>query len=182
MMRRASRALVSGLTILAASAGCADKAANTEAPRAVSITMERNPCFGRCPVYRLDLTDSGKVVYDGRGFVKENGRREATVPPADVQALAKEIEAAGFFGFRDNYPPEATDHAIVVTTVTIDHKTKRVEHNLGSRAAPAALEELYRRIDEVARSKQWVGDTPTAPRPGEKGGGPDTARKDTSAR
>jgi hypothetical protein len=129
----------------------------------------------------LDISDSGKVVYEGRGFVKERGRHEGTVSAADVQALAKEIEAAGFYSFRDSYPPDATDNASVITTVTIDHKTKRIEHNLGSRTAPAALEALYRRIDEVAGTKQWIGDG-GEPRPGEKGGGPDTARGDTSAR
>ncbi len=181
MMRREFRAMTMGTALAAAVAGCGGNDERAEGSHPVSITMERNACFGRCPVYRLDISDSGKVVYEGRGFVQERGRHEATIPAEDVQALAKEIEAAGFFSLRDNYPPDATDHATVITSVTIDRKTKRVEHNLGSTTAPAALEALYRRIDEVARSKQWVGDAP-APRPGEKGGGADTARRDTAVR
>ena len=160
-------------------AGTGDSSAT--GPRAVSIVMERGPCFGRCPIYRVELTDSGKVIYEGRGFVTERGRQEATIPPADVQALAKEIEAAGFFQMRDNYPPDATDNPTVVTTVTIDGRSKRVEHDLSSTTAPAALEAIYRRIDEVTGVKRWIGEN-VAPRPGEKGGGPDTARRDTSAR
>jgi hypothetical protein len=113
--------------------------------------------------------------------VKERGRWERTAPADEVQALAREIEAAGYFALRDNYPAEATDHATVITTVTIDGKTKRIEHDLSSRTAPAALETLYDRIDRVAGTKEWVGD-PQLPRPGEKGGGPDTARRGTTAR
>ena len=180
-VRRRVTVVAAGVALVASAAGCGGKDEDAASSRPVSITMERTPCFGRCPVYRLDITDSGKVVYEGRGFVKERGRHEGSLPAADVQALAKEIEAAGFFGLRDSYPPDATDQASVITSVTIDRKTKRIEHNLGSRTAPAALEALYRRIDEVAGSKQWVGDV-GAPRPGEKGGGPDTARRDTSAR
>lgn len=168
-MRRTTEVIAAGLALAIGGMGCSGNGGDAEPRRTVTITMERNACFGRCPVYRLDLDGSGKVVYEGRGFVKEHGRREATVPVEDVQALVKEIESAGYFTLRDNYPPDATDHAIVVTSVSINGTTKRVEHDLGSRSAPAALEELYRRIDEVAGSKQWVGESQT-PRPGEKGG------------
>lgn len=179
---RGSTWLMAALAVGLAAAGCSRTGDTDEAPRrAVTIAMERGPCFGRCPVYRVEVNDSGKVVYEGRGFVAERGRQEATIPAADVQALAKEIEAAGFFELRDNYPPEATDHATVVTTVTIDGRSKRVEHSLDSRTAPRQLEDLYRRIDEVAGVKQWIGES-AAPRPGEKGGGPDTARRDTASR
>jgi hypothetical protein len=180
-MRPTGIMIVAGLALAVVGAGCG-KSGDAGPPRTVSITMERTPCFGSCPVYRLELAGNGKVAYDGRGFVKERGQREATVPAADVQALAKEIESAGYFTFRDHYPPNATDNPSVITSVTIDGRTKRIEHNLSARSAPAALEALYLRIDEVAGSKQWVGESPTAPRPGEKGGGPDTARKDTTAR
>ena len=181
-MRHRIASIVVSLLIAACSGGSAGGGDTAAAPyRAVSIAMERGPCFGRCPIYRVELTDSGKVVYEGRGFVTERGRREAMIAPADVQALAQEIEAAGFFELRDNYPPAATDNPTVVTTVTIDGRSKRVEHDLSSSTAPAALETIYRRIDEVAGVKQWVGEN-VAPRPGEKGGGPDTARRDTSAR
>jgi hypothetical protein len=181
-MRRSFAAIVCALALAAIGSACGGEGADAEPARTISITMERTPCFGACPVYRLDLDGTGKVAYEGRGFVKERGHQEAIVPAADVQALAKEIESAGFFSLRDSYPPEATDNASVITSVTIDRKTKRIEHNLSARSAPAALETIYRRIDEVAGSKRWVGDAPAAPRPGEKGGGPDTARRDTSVR
>ena len=179
---RFGRLMMTGGLVAMAAFGCAGKDTAAEAPRSVSITMERTPCFGSCPVYRLDVDGTGKVVYEGRGFVKERGRKEATVRAEDVQALAREIEAAGFYTLRDSYPPDATDNASVITSVTIDGKTKRVEHDLSSRSAPASLKALYQRIDEVAGSKQWVGEGAQA-RPGEKGGGPDTAaRKDTASR
>jgi hypothetical protein len=167
------------IALATASAGCGPKE-EAPPPRAVSITLERTPCFGPCPVYRVEVGGTGKVVYDGRGFVEERGRWERTVPASEVQELAREIEAAGYFSLRDNYPAEATDHATVITSVTIDGKTKRIEHDLSSRTAPAALEKLYERIGQVAGTKEWVGDP--VPRPGEKGGGPDTGRRDTTPR
>jgi hypothetical protein len=115
------------------------------------------------------------VIYDGKGFVETKGHQEGTVPASEVQALATELEAAGYMGFRDNYPREATDHATVITTLTIDGKTKRVEHELSSRIAPAQLEQLERRIDEVARSVRWVGANRPMGAPS-KSAPPDTGR------
>jgi hypothetical protein len=164
----ASVLLAYGAIACAASDG-GESAADTTGVRDVRITLERHACFGRCPIYKLEIDETGKVVYEGLGFVKTNGRQEATIPARDVQALAKEIEDAGYFGFRANYPPDATDHPIVVTSVTIDGRTSRVEHNLGSRTAPAVLDSLYRRIDDVAGTARWVGEQQTgAP---VKGGG-----------
>ncbi len=156
---RAATILV-GTTLLACGGG--NESADSATARDIHIALERNACFGRCPVYRLELSGTGKVTYEGRGFVKTTGRQEASVSAGDVQALAKEIEDAGYFEFRDNYPPDATDHATVVTTVRIGERTKRIEHNLGSRSAPAVLEALYQRIDETADVERWVGPRETA--------------------
>ena len=129
----------------------------------VRITLERGACFGRCPMYRLELDGSGKVVFEGRNFVRDSGRREDTVSADTVRALATEMEQAGYFAFEDSYPPDATDHATVIISLTLDGRTKRIEHNLGSRSAPEGLEDLYARIDEVARSAKWIGEPQTGP-------------------
>jgi hypothetical protein len=145
------------------------------ARRDVRITLERTPCKGNCPVYHIELDGTGKVVYDGKGFVDAKGRQEATVPAAEVQALARELEAAGYLGWRDEYPLDATDHASVITSLTIDGKTKRVEHNLSSRTAPSQLEPLERKIDDVARSVRWVGANRSTGAPS-KNAAPDTGQ------
>jgi hypothetical protein len=151
--------LAAATAIGACSGGAGDSASDSaQSPRDVRITMERTPCFGSCPVYLVEIDGTGRVVFDGRGFVRQSGRHEATVPASDVQALAREIEAAGYFGFGANYPPDKTDHAGVITSVTIDGRTHRIEHNLGSDSAPSALADIERRIDEVAGTQRWIGE------------------------
>ena len=167
--------LVVGLvlgSVGAAACGGGENAAGDSAgaARDVRITLERTPCFGRCPVYLVEIDETGRVAYDGRGFVRETGRHESTVAAAQVQALARELESAGYFGFRNNYPPDKTDHASIITSVTIDGRTHRVEHNLGSDAAPSVLADLERRIDEVAGTARWVGEP-------QQGGGRDSGRR-----
>ena len=164
---RLGRTLASLLLAMGLGAACSEGARSTgdsTAPaRDVRITLERTPCFGRCPIYRVEIDGSGRVVFEGRGFVKESGRHEGTVSASEVQALARELENAGFFGLRTHYPPDKTDHAGVITSVTIDGRTHRIEHNLGSDSAPSVLSDLERRIDEVAGTARWIGETPPAP-------------------
>ena len=153
--------------LILAAMGCAGGDGATsdsaDAARDIRITLERGACFGRCPMYEVALDGSGKVVFEGRNFVKELGRHEDNVPVADVRALATEMEQAGYFAFEEQYPPDATDHATVVSSLTLNGRTRRIEHNLGSRSAPDALETLYARIDEVARSAKWIGEPQTGP-------------------
>ena len=133
------------------------------AERDIHITLERGTCLGYCPMYRVELHGDGRVVYDGLHFVRDSGRREDTIPAADVRTLATEMAQAGYFGFATVYEPDATDHATVSTSLRIDGRTREVRHNLGSRSAPAVLEALYARIDSVARTAQWIGDPQTGP-------------------
>lgn len=168
-----------GALIVASACGREDSGSGRDSvqpARDVRIAIERTPCYGRCPIYQLQMDSSGKVVYEGKGFVQVMGRQEGTVAGRDVQALARELEAAGYLGFRDNYAAEATDHPSVITTLTIDGKTKRVEHDLSSRTAPPQLESLERRIDEVANSARWVGADSSSRAPASRKAPGDTAK------
>jgi hypothetical protein len=50
----------------------------------------------------------------------------------------------------------ATDLPSVITEVRMDGRVKRVEHDHGCRDAPAALDQLERKIDEVTAVGNWV--------------------------
>jgi hypothetical protein len=132
--------------------------ARVSATDAVRISLERHPCFGTCPVYTLTLDGSGAVRFEGRRFVKDTGTVTRRVPPARVDSLAAELEAAGYFTFADRYvmgEPAcgryATDLPTVITEVRIGPRAKRVEHDHGCTDAPERLSALERRIDEVGR-------------------------------
>jgi hypothetical protein len=134
-----------------------------------SISLERRPCFGTCPVYSLTVDRSGAVRFEGRRFVADTGVSTDTVPSARVDSLLRELTAAGYFGFADRYvmgepgcQRYATDLPTVVTEVRIGARTKRIEHDRGCTDAPRALSVLEQRIDEVAGTARWVERTEKA--------------------
>jgi hypothetical protein len=133
-------------------------------PATASVSLERGPCFGTCPVYTVSIDRSGGVRFDGRRFVVDTGVSLDSVPPVRVDSLIAELEAAGYFDFADSYrmgqpacEPYATDLPVVITEVRLGPRTKRVEHDRGCSGAPKSLTALEGRIDEVAGVRKWIG-------------------------
>jgi hypothetical protein len=134
------------------------------APATGSVSLERGPCFGTCPVYKVTIDRAGAVRFEGRRFVADTGVSTGTAPSPSVDSLFAELQAADYFGFADGYrmgqpgcERYATDLPTVITEVHLGNRTKRVEHDRGCADAPAALSVLERRIDEVAGVGKWIG-------------------------
>jgi hypothetical protein len=129
-----------------------------------AVTLERTPCFGGCPVYRIAVSPDGLVSYEGRAGVRQLGAASKRIKPERVSALVSELERAGYFSFAPRYTPAepacgryATDSPAAITSVQLGGRTHRIEHDYGCGSAPGALVVLERRIDEALGSSEWTG-------------------------
>jgi hypothetical protein len=163
---RASLALLLGLVSCAPRKAASPPAEDSTAPVAVkpAITLERTACFGSCPVYRLWVSPTGEVTYDGKAHVRRLGTATGKIPQQQLDRLLTELEKAGYFSFANRYTVNepacgryATDLPSVISSATLRGRTKRIEHDYGCGAAPGALVVLERRIDEVVGSGRWTG-------------------------
>jgi hypothetical protein len=124
----------------------------------VAVTLERTACFGACPVYTVTIYTDGTVVYNGERFVDVEGEQTTTIDPQVVEQLVAGFEAAGYFGWEDEYTSmSVTDQSYVTTSVTRGGETKQIVHYLGDNAAPLALPYLEAWIDLAAHTGQWTG-------------------------
>jgi hypothetical protein len=138
-------------------AGCTGNQNNTSNLDGVVITLERTACFGTCPVYTLTINGDGTVIYEGKDFVKTGGRVETTISQDKVKQLISEFEKVDYFSLNDSYTERTiTDAQTVITSITIDGKTKTIEHYYGDFSAPKQLTELEDKIDEIVDSGQWI--------------------------
>lgn len=87
MMLRAfaAAALLAGLTACAATPGPGAPAAGE------TIRISVGPCFGFCPVYSLEATPAGQVVFVGERHTGVEGRREAQAPAGGYSAVARAL-------------------------------------------------------------------------------------------
>jgi hypothetical protein len=138
--------------VLLLSAGCA-RAAQTVPAEPVEITLQRTMCFGTCPDYTVTLKDDGTVLYTGRQYVKTPGEHTWKIEPAAVRALAREMEAAGFFELQDAYTAMMTDNPTTFTTLRIGSRIKKVKDYV---AGPPKLKDIEAKIDEVSGVLKYV--------------------------
>lgn len=169
------RAAAASLMFVLGASGCAQHAprgAAAGAPRgapdpareATTVTLERTPCFGTCPVYALTLTSDGRVVFEGRRFVDSIGTFTAHIAASAFDALLHQFDEQQFFTLDDRYvmgekncQPYATDAPTAISSITARGQTKRVEHDAGCASAPARLQEIERAIDQAAGVARWIG-------------------------
>ena len=121
------------------------------------ITLERTPCFGKCPVYSLKIKGDGTVIYSGVQFVKVTGIQETTISIDDVEQLLIEFEQADYFSLDDSYTKFGkSDMPSANTSISLGGQTKSVNHYHGDLTAPKSLTKLEDRIDEIVNSDQWI--------------------------
>ncbi|AIC14189.1 DUF6438 domain-containing protein [Nitrososphaera viennensis] len=119
----------------------------------VTISLERTPCFGFCPDYTVTVFGNGTVVYEGRNFVYAKGEQRAQIAQSDVKELVDEFYRVGFFSMKDRYEAQVTDLPSQTTSITAGDATKSV-YRYGPE--PQRLVMLEDKIDEVAKTAQWV--------------------------
>ena len=123
----------------------------------LNITLDRSPCFGRCPDYKVEIHGDGTVIYDGRNFVAVQGRRESHIPIYKVRSLFEQFRLVRYFSLKDSYQSSATDLPTYVTSIAFDDKTKSVKDHLGTAVGmPHAVVELEDAIDRAAETQQWI--------------------------
>lgn len=127
-------------------------------PIAWTVTMRRNACEGDCPVYEVTLTSEGEVSYEGRVHVKKVGAARARVSTAEAGALYASFERLHFATLPHEYCPGMRDAGDAELSLTIGTGAPIVVRDYcGGDACEDGVGYLEARVDEVARTSQYVG-------------------------
>ena len=132
--------------------------------RISAVRLERQPCFGTCPVYVVNVDSDGHVRFDGRAHVQMMGTATADISRDDFRGMAERLVESGVLSFDSTYVAGApgcgayaTDLPIVTLSVVVDGTTKVIRHDYGCTGAPSALRGLHAMVDSVANISRWVG-------------------------
>lgn len=124
----------------------------------VSITLEREPCFGTCPAYSLTIYVDGTVEYNGLSSVEVTGQQTSQIDKELVAMLVEGFSDAGYFEWQDRYDTMlVTDHPYVTTSVTRNGVTKEIFRYTGDANAPFELAYLETWVDKTVNVEQWTG-------------------------
>src|ERR1700761_4785206 len=125
--------------------------------QSLKITLERGPCFGSCPDYRLEIGGDGGLRYEGRHFVAIPGVHTGRIDPGKVRALYDQFRQADFFWLLDNYRASITDFPAFTIAISFDGQSKAVTDYAGTAIGmPAQVRALEATVDAAADTARWV--------------------------
>ncbi len=115
--------------------------------------FERRPCFGRCPVYKIMIFESGYTTYQGVNFVDYMGYYYSRIPQAEVASIYAKIAEVDFFSLEDKYDNEnITDLPSMIFRANAMGQDKRI---IARYEVPDALIDLGKEIDAMFAETEW---------------------------
>ncbi len=125
----------------------------TPVKEALFLSMERTPCFGQCPYYKITIMNTGKVVYDGIRFTEKKGLHTKTLSPNQLSQIQKRMEDIDIFSMDDKYDSNITDVPAVALMIIYKTKRKKIFHRYGG---PKELSEFEKLIDSIIIDDQLI--------------------------
>ena len=128
-----------------------------------TIEMSRSACFGRCPVYTIEISGNGIVRYTGEQNVAVVGNESRNISPEQVSGLLEDFDSINFFSLDDRAFEECSDTPNVTVSLSLGGRHKTITSNVyctGARPGPQySFVNLTEKIDAVVGTNSWIGRT-----------------------
>lgn len=114
--------------------------------KATYIKMERTACYGRCPVYTIEIFSNGKIKYTGTRNVANIGTFNYKVSAQKVKGIFSYIENNKITSLKNVYEEIASDLPRLNMKFLISKKIKNIQN---AEAGPKYLEVIASKVDAV---------------------------------
>ena len=146
-MRRFSF-LVLGLIPFVFSCGNSKEIPKSESE--IIFSYRQTSCFGKCPVYNIEIYSDGLVKYEGKHHVSKKGNYIKHLSDEKIEEMIDLFLASKFFDFEDEYTSPITDLPTKYLGFTYDGKSKTIKDYHGS---PAELKALHKVMQAIVEEK-----------------------------
>ncbi|MBU1099376.1 MAG: hypothetical protein KKA84_03145 [Bacteroidetes bacterium] len=117
------------------------------------IKMTKTNCFGRCPVYDLEIKGNGDVVLTGRENIDKIGEYKLRIDKSEIVRLLSKIDEVDFWGMKDEYDGRVTDLPSTYISVNYNGKSKKIKSRYNS---PKELDELEGILSAYLERFGWI--------------------------
>ena len=69
----------------------------------IFLTIERTPCFGHCPNYKITIMNTGQVLYNGIKFTKKEGQYTKMLSAEQLAQIQSRIYEINLFEMNNKY-------------------------------------------------------------------------------
>ena len=134
----------------------------TQTPEGIDANLmakiKRTPCYGKCPVFTIELFKDGVAKYTGVAFVDKKGSFTAKVSPEFIQQILSKAQAIKYLSFENKYPiaPVAiADLPVTTTFIRIGDVGKQITDNFD---APRELIDFENWLEHAFDKLDWQAD------------------------
>jgi hypothetical protein len=128
-----------------------------------SISIERKPCFGTCPVFTMTVASDGSVAFEGRNHVIKSGSATGRVSTQLARSLLHHADSIGVPSMEASYEDgkESCGRGYIadLPTVTLSVRragaSKTIVADYGCQI-PRSLRPLHARLDSIASALGWI--------------------------
>lgn len=125
------------------------------------VLMKRTACFGRCPMYKIELYKDGTLRYTGERFIKDSGVYEKNIGAANAEKLLDEFRKYRIDTCKEEYSMPIADLPGIYYNYKINGVEKKIVH---AEFGPDFLKSLAMSMDDVGYNvdhSTWKKITPT---------------------
>lgn len=116
------------------------------------FVLQRTPCFGHCPAYRIEVFRSGYATFNGVVHVENMGPHEGRVEPGILRELVQKADSIGFHRMLDAYDADVTDLPSAIVRIVADGRDKQVKARVGT---PQRLREYIEHAESLLLPLVW---------------------------
>jgi len=115
------------------------------------IEMEKEPCFGYCPVYTFTINGVGEAKFNGIRNVEKKGEWTKSFSIEETNELFLAFSNSSFWDWKDEYTAQVTDLPTIWVSFKLGEKQKKIKDYYG---APAELKELEKILELMAEAEE----------------------------
>ena len=112
----------------------------------ISVSLRHTACYGRCPVYKIEVNKDGIATYTATLFNPDTGVFTKNIGKKNALEIINRFNAARVDTCKDNYPSRFTDLPGVVFNIQYKSKTKMI---IDASAGLPVLVQLRMMMDSV---------------------------------
>ena len=119
----------------------------------IFASIQRTPCYGRCPIYEAIIYNSGFVVYKGVLNVDKIGTYTSRLNGRQIEEIKRKATEINYFDMETQYDSPVTDLPTTITSLKLGNLKKKIKNRVGG---PVTLKEYETVIENILSSLSWI--------------------------
>jgi Domain of unknown function (DUF6438) len=120
----------------------------------LTMYYERTPCFGMCPIFKLEVFESGKARFEGKNYTELIGIYSSQFTQQEMDKIMALADRIGFFQFQEKYDNPAIQDFPTITVAL--YKEEKLKYVVNKYRGPKELNDMYTLLDKIIEEKEWT--------------------------